>query len=90
MLSLLKVVLAPERTQTQICIDTQDNADARVTGTGATICAVSKTQHAQRQVLGLWNPVLGPTNVTYGQKDLWKNLFNWRAFTYKNRSKVLV
>ena len=39
---------------------------------------------------GFWMQVHGPSPVTFGTKDLWKNLLNWRAFTHKNRLKVLV
>ena len=54
------------------------------------ITVTVEEKEKQEQVLGLWNLVHGPLDVTYVQKDLWKNLFNWRAFTFKHRSKVLV
>ena len=51
---------------------------------------IVEEKQKQEEELGLWNQVHGPSDVTYAQKDLWKNLFNWRAFTFKHRSKVLV
>lgn len=39
---------------------------------------------------GFWNLVQGPSPVEFGSENLWKNLLNWRAFTRKNRSKVMV
>ena len=48
----------------------------------------------ERQQWGLWNLVRGPTEgplqVQYGTKDLWKNIFNWRAYTFKNRNIIVV
>ena len=48
----------------------------------------------ERQQWGLWNLVRGPTEgplqVRYGVKDLWKNIFNWRAYTFKNRNRITV
>ena len=48
----------------------------------------------ERQRWGLWNLVRGPTEgplqVRYGVKDLWKNIFNWRAYTFKNRDRITV
>ena len=88
------------RTVTDVIVKTDSNPDPISTGSSGSSGAVSVTvevdsitveeKQKQDQVLGLWNQVHGPSDVTYVQKDLWKNLFNWRAFTFKHRSKVLV
>lgn len=45
----------------------------------------------QGQCHGFWNQVQGPVkSVTFGSDKLWQNLINWRLFTRKNRSKIVV
>ena len=45
----------------------------------------------RRKCHGFWNQVQGPVkSVTFGSDNLWQNLINWRLFTRKNRSKIVV
>ena len=78
MTSLLQLVLQPLM------------ADTSRTSCDAPIDAVTGEVNISRCTHGLWNLVQGPSPVEFGSENLWKNLLNWRAFTRKNRSKVMV
>ena len=84
MLSLLKIVTKPLVS----CLDGRvaDMAPIVVdsTSTGGLESNCLKQPH------GYWNQVQGPSPVNFGSDNLWKNLINWRLFTRKNRSKILV
>lgn len=84
MLSLLKIVTKPLVS----CLDARlaEVAPSVVnnTSTGGQESDCLKQPH------GYWNQVQGPSPVTFGSDKLWKNLMNWRLFTRKNRSKILV
>lgn len=68
-----------------------------VADTSVTSCSVPSVQidagaeiKTHQYTHGFWNLVQGPSPVEFGSENLWKNLLNWRAFTRKNRSKVMV
>lgn len=84
MLSLLKIVTKPLVS----CLD------ARVAEVAPIVVDSASTGGLESDCLkqphGYWNQVQGPSPVTFGSNKLWKNLMNWRLFTRKNRSKILV
>lgn len=87
MLSLLEIVTKPLRHVTQALVSTTEvgytdiQREASLSGDDS---QASKQQH------GFWMQVHSPSPVSFGTKELWKNLLNWRAFTLKNRLKVMV
>ena len=92
MLSLLKIVTKPLRYVEPSAVPTASvghtdllrEASISISTDDSPQNPKSKQQH------GFWMEVHGPSPVTFGTKDLWKNLLNWRAFTLKNRLKVMV
>lgn len=86
MLSLLKIVTKPLRHVEPSAghTDVLREASVSISTDDSPQNPKSKQQH------GFWMEVHGPSPVTFGTKELWKNLLNWRAFTLKNRLKVVV
>lgn len=82
MLSLLEIVTKPLRHVTQAMVTT--------TEVGYTDSLSGDGSQPSQQQHGFWMQVHDPSPVSFGTKELWKNLLNWRAFTLKNRLKVMV
>jgi hypothetical protein len=50
-------------------------------------------QHEQQQQKqqGVWMLVKeGYSSMDYSSSSLWQNTFNWKAFTYKNKGKIVI
>ena len=86
MLSLLRIV-----TKSLIsCLDARVAEVAPIVVDSTSTSTGGLESNCLKQPHGYWNQVQGPSLVTFGSDKLWKNLMNWRLFTRKNRSKILV
>lgn len=87
-----RLMCASTRTEIELIADRHGEECGRTESPIVTGC-VNVLIEGQHQ-LGFWNLVQGPAQdtcqVTYGSKDLWKNLFNWRAFTFRNRNQIII
>jgi hypothetical protein len=90
MLSLLKIVTKPLRHVGPPIEPTEAVGCTNMLRESSPYVHDSPPDPINKQQHGFWMQVHGPSPVTFGAKDLWRNLLNWRAFTLKNRLKVMV
>jgi hypothetical protein len=90
MLSLLKIVTKPLRNVLSPIEPTADAGYTDMLREASPSVIDSEPNPMEKQQHGFWMQVHGSSPVAFGTKNLWKNLLNWRAFTLKNRLKVMV
>lgn len=92
MISLLNIVTKPLDLHFDSSISARDEEMPQIEVDNSSTEEIKNSSENLKQCHGFWNQVQGPLPepVTFGSDKLWQNLINWRLFTRKNRSRIVV
>lgn len=92
MISLLNIVTKPLALHFDATVSARDEEKASTVVGNSSTEELKDNRQNHKQCHGFWDQVQGPLPepVTFGSDKLWQNLINWRSFTRKNRSRIVV